>query len=107
VTRLERVHAALYGALICVVAASGALFVSQFVTSELFWERFTFGYLAVLVVYTWYLFALLLVHDVRPRRYPRYGGEKLAVLIPCHNEDSRARREVDGSASTSTSRRSR
>ena len=87
VTRLERVHAALYGALICVVAVSGALFLSQFVTSELFWERFTFGYLAVLVVYTWYLFALLLVHDVRPRRYPTYDGRKIAVLIPCYNEE--------------------
>ena len=41
----------------------------------------------MLVVYTWYLFALLLVHDVRPRRYPAYGGEKIAVMIPCYNED--------------------
>jgi cellulose synthase/poly-beta-1,6-N-acetylglucosamine synthase-like glycosyltransferase len=87
VTRLERVHAALYGALICVLASSGALFLSQFLTSEVFWERFTLCYLAVLVVYTWYLFALLLVHDVKPRRYPRYDGEKLAVMIPCYNED--------------------
>jgi cellulose synthase/poly-beta-1,6-N-acetylglucosamine synthase-like glycosyltransferase len=86
-TGQERVHAALYGALICVLAASGALFLSQFLTSEVFWERFTFCYLAVLVVYTWYLFALLLAHDLRPRRYPRYGGEKIAVVIPCYNED--------------------
>jgi hyaluronan synthase len=86
-TRLERVHAALYAALICVLVASGALFLSQYLTTELFWERFTLAYLGVLVAYTWYLFALLLVHDVKPRRYPRYGGEKIAVLIPCYNED--------------------
>ena len=86
-TTLERVHATLYGALICVFAASGALFFSQFVTSTVFWERFTLAYLGALIVYTWYVFALLLVHDFRPRRYPTYGGEKIAVLIPCYNED--------------------
>src|SRR5215217_4068666 len=75
-TRLERVHAALYAALICVFVASGALFASQFLTSTIFWERFTLAYLG-----------LLLVHDVRPRRYPAYAGEKIAVLIPCFNED--------------------
>src|SRR5439155_11754424 len=87
-TRMERVHAALYAALICVLAASGALFLSQFLTSQVFWERFTIAYLGALVVYTWYLFALLLVHDVRPRRYPKYGGGKIAVVIPCYNEDA-------------------
>ena len=86
-SRLERVHAALYAALICVLVASGALFCSQFLTSTRFWERFTLAYVGVLVVYTWYLFALLLAHDVRPRRYPAYGGEKIAVLIPCYNEE--------------------
>src|SRR3954471_12210948 len=86
-TRLERVHATLYAALICVFVASGALFSSQFLTSTVFWEHFTLAYLGVLVIYTWYLFALLLVHDVRPRKYPTYGGEKIAVLIPCYNED--------------------
>ena len=29
---------------------------------------------------------LLLVHDLRPRRYPCYAGEKIAVVIPCFNE---------------------
>src|SRR3954466_13182891 len=86
-TRMERVHAALYAALICVLAASSALFLSQFLTSEVFWERFTIAYLGALVVYTWYLFALLLVLVVRPRRYPTYGGQKIAVLIPCYNEE--------------------
>src|SRR5438105_142345 len=53
-----------------------------------FWERFTIGYLVLLVVYTWYLFTLLFVHDVRPRRYPAYADEKIAVLIPCFNESA-------------------
>ena len=87
-SRMERVHAALYVALICVLVASGALFLSQFLASEKFWEHFTLVYLAALVVYTWYLFALLLVHDVKPRRYEAYAGGKIAVLIPCYNEEA-------------------
>jgi len=84
---VQRAQAAIYAALFAVLFGSGALFLSQFGTSVRFWEHFTYAYLVLLVVYTWYLFALLLVHDVRPRRYPRYGGEKIAVLIPCYNED--------------------
>ena len=38
------------------------------------------------MLYTWYLFVLLFVHDLRPRRYPLYAGEKMAVVIPSFNE---------------------
>jgi cellulose synthase/poly-beta-1,6-N-acetylglucosamine synthase-like glycosyltransferase len=86
VPRHERVQAAIYAALFVVLFGSGALFLSQFAGDVVFWEHFTFGYLILLVVYTWYLFALLLAHDVRPRRYETYDGEKIAVLIPCYNE---------------------
>src|SRR5262245_12014914 len=84
---MQRVQAAIYAALFVVLISSAALFASQVVADPRFWQQFTFAYLLLLVAYTWYLFALLLVHDVRPRRYPRYGGEKIAVLIPCFNED--------------------
>ena len=84
---LHRVQAALYGALFVVVAASAVLFLSRYGTDARFWERFTFIYLLVLVVYTWYLFALLFLHDLRPRRYPAYFREKIAVIVPCYNED--------------------
>src|SRR5262245_41916978 len=84
---MQRVQAAIYAALFVVLIASATLFASQVVADPRFWQQFTFAYLLLLVVYTWYLFALLLVHDVRPRRYLRYGGEKIAVLIPCFNED--------------------
>jgi hypothetical protein len=60
-----------------------------------FWERFTFGYLLLLVVYTWYLFVLLLAHDVRPRRTRSTGGEKIAVRHPLLQRGSRARRALD------------
>jgi hypothetical protein len=44
--RVERVQAALYAVLICVFVGSGALFLSQYVTHALFWERFTLAYSA-------------------------------------------------------------
>jgi hyaluronan synthase len=80
------VDAAIYRGLIVLLAGSAVLFGSQFATSAQFWKTFTFLYLLLLVGYTWYLFGLLLVNDVRPRRYPHYAGEKIAVVIPCFNE---------------------
>jgi hyaluronan synthase len=78
---------AIYVALYVVLLGSGLLFLSQYGTSVRFWVGFTTAYLLLLVGYTLYLFVLLFVHDVRPRSYPRYGGQKIAVLIPCFNED--------------------
>jgi hyaluronan synthase len=85
-TRIERAHAAIYAALFAVLFGSAALFASRYGGTLRFWEDFTFGYLVLLVVYTWYLFGLLLVHDVRPARWDEYAGGKLAVIIPCFNE---------------------
>src|SRR5919199_4620362 len=82
----DRAQKGVYFALFAVLATSGALFLSQFATSARFWERFTFAYLLLLLVYTWYLFGLLLANDVRPRRYPAYADEKIAVVVPCFNE---------------------
>jgi hyaluronan synthase len=82
----QRAQARIYAGLFVVAGASALLFLSQFAGSAAFWDSFTYGYLLVLVVYTCYLFALLFWHDVRPRRYPRYGGEKIAVIVPCFNE---------------------
>jgi hyaluronan synthase len=84
---VQRIQAAIYAALFVVLGGSAALFLSRYGTSVRFWERFTVGYLLLLVAYTWYLFVLLLAHDIRPRRYPLYRREKIAVLIPCFNED--------------------
>jgi hyaluronan synthase len=87
-TARERVQAAIYAALFAVLGISATLFLSQYAGDERFWVHFTFGYLLLLVVYTWYLFGLLLVHDVKPREYPEYDNEKIAVLIPCFNESA-------------------
>jgi hypothetical protein len=63
-TARERAQAAIYGALFVVLAGSGTLFLWQYGTDVRFWESFTFGYLLLLVVYTWWLFGLLLAHDL-------------------------------------------
>ena len=84
---MQRAQTAIYVALFVVLAGSGLLFLSQYGMSVRFWVDFTLGYLLLLVGYTLYLFALLFVHDFKPRTYPRYGGQKIAVIIPCFNED--------------------
>jgi cellulose synthase/poly-beta-1,6-N-acetylglucosamine synthase-like glycosyltransferase len=86
VSKREQAQAAIYAALFVLVAASATLFLSQYAGSESFWEHFTFGYLLLLLLYTCYLFFLLFLNDVRPRSYPLYEGEKIAVVIPCFNE---------------------
>jgi hyaluronan synthase len=85
-SRRERAQASIYAALFVALVGSAALFLSQYAGSTRFWERFAYGYLFLLVGYTWYLFLLLLVHDVRPRTYPLYEDEKIAVIVPCFNE---------------------
>jgi cellulose synthase/poly-beta-1,6-N-acetylglucosamine synthase-like glycosyltransferase len=82
----HRAQAAIYVALIVVLIGSAGLYLSQYAANLRLWEEFTFGYLLLLVAYTWWLFALLLVHEARPHTYPTYAGEKIAVLIPCFNE---------------------
>src|SRR3954467_12682101 len=84
---MPRAQTALCVALFVILAGSGLLFLSQYGSSVRFWVGFTTAYLLLLVGYTIYLFALLFVHDLKPRSYPRYGGEKIAVVIPCFNED--------------------
>jgi hyaluronan synthase len=81
-----RLHTRIYAGLFGVAGLSALLFFSQFVAGVVLWNAFTYAYLIVLVVYTCYLFVLLFWHDVRPRRYPLYEGEKIAVVVPCFNE---------------------
>jgi len=70
-------------ALIALTFGSGALYLSG---SDRYWVMFTIAYFVTLVIYTGCLLGLLLAHDVRPRRYPAYADQKIAVLIPCFNE---------------------
>ena len=78
---------ALYFGLIAITFGSASLYLSKYFFDIGLWDDFVTGYTLVLVAYTCYLFALLFVHDLRPRRYPRYAGGKIAVLIPVFNEE--------------------
>ena len=71
--------------LIAMTFGSAALYLSG---SARYWVIFTYGYIGTLVVYTGYLLVLLLIHDLRPRQYPAYAGQKIGVLIPCFNEEA-------------------
>ena len=73
---------ALYVGLITITFGSVALYLAGALFDVGIWSDFVTGYTLVLVAYTCYLFALLFVHDLRPRRYPSYAGGKIAVLIP-------------------------
>jgi hyaluronan synthase len=83
----QRAQTAIYAALFGVVVGSAALFFSHYATDAHFWQRFTFCYLLLGVAYTWYLFALLFINDLKPRRYQAYFREKIAVVIPCYDQD--------------------
>lgn len=51
------------------------------------WDLLAVGILGLMVVHTWYIFGLLLFGQVRRRTYPEYAEERIAVLVPCFNED--------------------
>jgi hyaluronan synthase len=78
------VQSALLWTLIAMTFGSAGLYLSSW---ERYWVIFTFGYIGTLIVYTGYLLVLLFIHDVRPRKYPAYAGQKIGVLIPCYNEE--------------------
>jgi hyaluronan synthase len=78
---------ALYVGLFGLTFASGGLFLAYYARGEALWLDFAAGYLITFVAYTLWLFALLFRHDLRPHRYGRYGGQKIAVVVPCFNEE--------------------
>jgi hyaluronan synthase len=51
------------------------------------WRVYYTVYLVAAVGHTWYVFILLAKEDLFPRRYRRYQNEKIAVIMPCYNED--------------------
>src|SRR3954454_14974548 len=50
------------------------------------WVRYGHIYMYLLLGYTWFLFILLLIGEIRKPNYPPYDGGKISVLIPCYNE---------------------
>lgn len=51
------------------------------------WEHYYFAYLIVALAHTAFVFVLLGWGDLRPRKYRRYAGEHIVVVMPCYNEE--------------------
>jgi hyaluronan synthase len=51
------------------------------------WRIYYTVYIVSAVGHTWYVFLLLAKEDLFPRRYAQYNHEKIAVIVPCFNED--------------------
>lgn len=51
------------------------------------WETLALIYLGLLVLNTWFIFGLLVFGSLRRPRHGSYGGEEIAVIVPCFNEE--------------------
>jgi cellulose synthase/poly-beta-1,6-N-acetylglucosamine synthase-like glycosyltransferase len=86
-----RTHATqrrLWVLLFVLLAGSLGVFLLHFFgLSEQVWTLYYRTYLVIALAHTWYVMGLLFVADVRPRTYPAYAGERIAVILPCFNEE--------------------
>jgi hyaluronan synthase len=78
----------IYAALQCLLIATTLLACAYAVgfMDEL-WTLYSRAYLFLMLGYTWFVLALVCVNDLRERTYPAYVGERIAVIIPCYNEN--------------------
>ncbi len=79
---------ALYYSLFVFLAASVTLFLAfVFGVDGGLWESFYIFYLVSALCHTWYIMLLLAEEYLFPRKYPRYRGETISIVLPCYNED--------------------
>ncbi len=79
-----------YRLLFVLLFGSIALFVFYLLSigsSNEVWHSYTRIYIIGVVVYTWFIFILLFLSDIKNVTYPSYEGEHISVLVPCFNED--------------------
>jgi hyaluronan synthase len=51
------------------------------------WPMYYRIYLLLALFHIWYVMILLIWEDVQKKNYPKYADEKIAVIVPCYNED--------------------
>lgn len=52
------------------------------------WQAYVVGYTVMLVVYSWYVLAMLIVSEVKRREWRQLADDvPFSVIIPCYNED--------------------
>lgn len=77
-----------YRGLFVILAAVFILFVSVLLLGNTAaWATYGYIYLGILLGYTWILFIILFIGDMRKKRYQKYDGERITVVMPCYNEE--------------------
>lgn len=51
------------------------------------WKWYYWAYIILALGQTWFVLILLCIGDFRTRKYAKYAGEKIAVIVPCYNEE--------------------
>src|SRR5687768_8948324 len=81
-----------------VLAGSSLILLAWFVFANgvVAWEWYGRIYMTLLLGYTWGLFIVLFIGDLRPNKFPKYSGQSITVAMPCYNEDAELlKRAVD------------
>lgn len=81
-----KLHLFYYWLLFVILFGSTGLFIYSF-WSDVAWDLYHGVYFFILLVYTWYIAALLLYGEIKKDKFPAYSGEKIAVIIPAYNEE--------------------
>ena len=83
--RLQRMYFRMLWGFVLFSLAMSCLYLSGY--GRIFWNAYYAFYLTAALASTWFTFTLLWIGDMRQRRYPRYNGKKISVIIPCYNEE--------------------
>src|SRR5580704_4091028 len=85
----------IYASLFVFLFSSLAIFVTYLIGyGDVLWRDYYLVYISLALAQTWYVLALLCIGDFRPRTYTPYAGEKIAIIVPCYNEEPRLLRQA-------------
>ncbi len=77
----------IYLCLFVLLGISIFVFLHSFITlNDNLWTIYARVYFVLAITYTWYIFGLLFLSDIRKTKYPSYDNETIAVVVPCYNE---------------------
>ena len=76
-----------YGLLFVLLLGSFYVFINFTLTGEeRNWQIYANLYFRLMLVYTWYVYILLFLDDLKVVSYPSYHHELISVIVPCYNE---------------------
>ena len=83
---VDRLHIFFYRLLFAILLVSITLLALSY-KYEHIWNFYHTAYFFVLLADTWDVSMLLFVGEIKNEKFPTYRGEKIAVLVPCYNEE--------------------